>query len=42
MIYGRNLFDQAIRKNIKAYEGITKLSIGHGNDYTTECLLRYL
>ena len=41
MINGKNFIDQPI-KNIKVtYENITKITIGQGNDYTSDCLLDY-
>ena len=36
-----NFFDQPINSMIKAYENITKITIGQGDDYTTGCLLDY-
>ena len=38
---GENFFDQPINSMIKAYENITKITIGQGDDYTTGCLLDY-
>ena len=41
MINGKNFIDQPI-KNIKVtFENITKIAIGQGNDYTSDCLLDY-
>ena len=37
LIYGRNFYDQPI----KQYDEIRKVSTGHGDDYTTVCLLDY-
>ena len=37
LIYGRNFYDQPI----KHYDEIRKVSTGHGDDYTTGCLLDY-
>ena len=41
MIDGRNFFDQPINSMSKAYENITKIATGKGDDYTTGCLLDY-
>ena len=41
MIDGKNLFDQPINNMIKTYENIRKITIGQGDDYTTDCLLDY-
>ena len=41
MIDGKNVFDKPIRKDLKTYENIRKISTGQGDDYTTECLLDY-
>ena len=41
MIDGTNLFDQPINNQNKTYENIRKISIGHGDDYATGCLLNY-
>ena len=38
---GKNFYDQAIDSDIKRYEEIRKLTTGHGEDYTTGCLLYY-
>ena len=35
MIYGKNVFDQLIKKNIR------KITTAQGDDYTTGCLLGY-
>ena len=35
MIYGKNVFDQLIKKNIR------KITTAQGDDYTTGCLLSY-
>ena len=34
-----NFFDQPINNNFKTYENIRKIATGHGDDYTTGCLL---
>ena len=39
MIDGKNLFDQPIKNDKITYENIRKIATGHGNDYTTGCLL---
>ena len=41
MIDGKSFFDQTIKNNKVTYENIRKISIGYGDDYTTECLLDY-
>ena len=39
MIDGKKFFDQPIDSTAKTYENIRKIATGHGNDYTTGCLL---
>ena len=41
MIDGKNLFDQPINNDSKAYENIRIIATGLGDDYTTGCLLDY-
>ena len=41
MIDGKNFLDQPIKNNKVTYENIWKIAIGHGDDYTTGCLLDY-
>ena len=41
MIDGKNFFDQPINSIIKTYENIRKITIGQGDEYTTDCLLDY-
>ena len=41
MIDGKNVFDQPIKNNLRAYENIRKIATGQGDDYTTVCLLDY-
>ena len=41
MIDGRNFFDQPIDSMAKTYENIRKGAIGHGDYYTTGCILDY-
>ena len=41
MINGENFFDQSIKNNKVTYENIRKIATGHGDDYTTGCLLHY-
>ena len=41
MINGENFFDQTITNNKVTYENIRKIATGHGDDYTTGCLLDY-
>ena len=37
----KNIFDQSIKKDIKTYENIRKITTGQGDDCTTDCLLDY-
>ena len=39
MIYGRNLFDQPIKNELKTYDNIGKIATGLDDDYTNGCLL---
>ena len=39
MIDGKKFFDQPIDSTAKTNENIRKIATGHGNDYTTGCLL---
>ena len=41
MINGENFFDQPIKDNKVTYENVRKIVTGHGDDYTTGCLLDY-
>ena len=41
MIDGRNFFDQPIITDLRTYGNIRKIATGHGDDYTTGCLLDY-
>ena len=41
MINGENFFDQPVKNNKVTYENIRKIATGHGDDYTTGCLLNY-
>ena len=41
MIDGKNFFGQPINNVLKTYENIRQIAIGHGDDYTTGCLLDY-
>ena len=42
LIDGRNFYyDQPINDLIKQYDKIRKIATGHGDDYTTGCLLNY-
>ena len=38
---GENFFDKPIKNNKVTYENIRKIATGHGDDYTTACLLGY-
>ena len=37
----RNLLDQPIKNDLKAYDNISKIATGQSDDYTTGCLLDY-
>ena len=37
----RNLLDQPIKNDLKAYDNISKTATGQSDDYTTGCLLDY-
>ena len=41
MTDGKNFFDQPIKNNKLTYENIRKIAAGHGDNYTTGCLLDY-
>ena len=41
LIDGRNFYDQPINDLIKQCKEVRKISTGHGDDYTTGCLLDY-
>ena len=41
MIDGRNFFDQTVKRNLKTYDNIRKITAGQGDDYTTGCLLDF-
>ena len=41
MIYGRNVFDQAVRNGIRTYNNLKKIVTGQRGDDTTESLLDY-
>ena len=41
MMNGKNCSDQPIKNNKVTYENIKKIATGHGDDYTTDCLLDY-
>ena len=38
---GKNFFDRPINDDTKTYENIKKIAAGHGDGYTTDCLLDY-
>ena len=42
MIDGKNFFDQPVKNDKITYEKITKIAIGQGDDYATDCLLDYV
>ena len=41
MIDGRNVFDQPIKNDLKAYDNIGKITTVHGDDYIIGCFLVY-
>ena len=41
MIDGRNFYNQPIKDLIKQCDEVRKVSVGHGDDYTTGSLLDY-
>ena len=41
MIDGKNFFDQPVKNDKVTYKNTRKIAIGHGDDYTTGCLLDY-
>ena len=41
VIDGRNFFDQPMKNDFKAYDNITKITTGQGDDYTIGFLLDY-
>ena len=41
MIDRKNVFDQSVKNDIRAYDNIRQISTGQGDDYTTGFLLDY-
>ena len=41
MVDGRTFFNQTIKNDLKTFDNILKIATGHGDDYTTRCLLEY-
>ena len=41
MIDWKNVFDQSVKNDIRAYDNIRQISTGQGDDYTTGFLLDY-
>ena len=39
MIDGQNCFDQLVKKYLKTYDNVPKITTGQEDDYTTGCLL---
>ena len=37
----RNFFDRPVKRGLKTYDNIRKITTGQGDDYTTGCLLDY-
>ena len=42
MIDGRNFFNYPVENDRKAYDSVTKIATGPGDDYTTCCLLHHV
>ena len=42
MIDGKIFFDQPVKTDMRTYDNIRKIETGHGDDYTTSCLLDYV
>ena len=34
-------FDQPVKNDLRTYDNVRKVMIGHGDDYTTGCLIDY-
>ena len=34
-------FDQPVKNDLRTYDNVRKVTIGHGDDYTTGCLIDY-
>ena len=41
MIHGKNLFDQPVKSDMRAYDNIRKIATGQGDDFIIGCLLDY-
>ena len=41
MIDGQNVFDQPVKNDLRTFDNIRKISIGQGDDYTTDRILDY-
>ena len=41
MIFGQNVFDQSVKKDLKICDSIWKIAADQADDYTTICLLSY-
>ena len=41
MIDGQNVFDKPVKNNLRTFDNIRKISIGQGDDYTTDRILDY-
>ena len=39
IIDGQNCFDQSVKKYLKTYDNVPKITTGQEDDYTTGCLL---
>ena len=42
MTDGKYFYDQPVSDLVKQYDEVRKVSTGHGDDYTTGCLLEYV
>ena len=41
-IVGQNFFDQPVKRDLRTYGNVGKITIGQGNVYTIGCLIHYL
>ena len=39
MIDGQKFFDLSVKNDLRTYDNVQKITIGQGDDYTTNCLL---
>ena len=41
MIDGKDFFDKPVKNDLRTYDSNRKIATGHGDDYSTGCLLDY-